>query len=73
MKRKDMELLPELEISKIATKKNANGITTKDAKLAQRIMYERLHWPGATAPNQYCDGHGGKYTKTGVRYGHTYD
>lgn len=53
-----MELLPELEISKIATKKNANGIATKDAKLAQRIMYERLHWPCATAPNQYCDGHG---------------
>lgn len=34
MKRKDMELLPELEISKIATKKNTKGVATKDAKLA---------------------------------------
>lgn len=54
-------------------KKNANRVATKDAKLAQRIMYERLHWPCATAPSQYCDGHGNKYTKTGVRYGDTYD
>lgn len=73
MKREDMEQLPELEISRIAMEKNANGIATKGAKLAQRIMYERLHWPCATAPGQYCDGHGGKYTKTGVRYGHTYN
>ena len=53
--------------------KNANGIATKDAKLAQRIMYERLHWPCADAPSQHVDRHGNKYTKTGVRYGHTYD
>ena len=73
MKREDMEQLPESEINRIAMKKNAKGVATKDAKLAQRIMYERLHWPCATAPNQYCDGHGGKYTKTGVRSGHTYN
>lgn len=73
MKREDMEQLSELEISKIAMKKNANGVATKDAKLAQRIMYERLHWPCATAPSQHCDGNGNKYTKTGVRYGETYD
>lgn len=73
MKREDMEQLPELEISRIAMEKDANGAATKDAKLAQRIMYERLHWPCATAPSQHCDGHGGKYTKTGVRYGHTYN
>ena len=60
MKRDDMEQLPESEISRIAMKKNANGIATKDAKMAQRIMYERLHWPCATTPSQYCDGHGGK-------------
>lgn len=73
MKREDMEQLSELEISKIAMKKNANGVATKDAKMAQRIMYERLHWPCATAPSQHCDGYGGKYTKSGTRYGHTYD
>lgn len=73
MKREDMEQLPESEINRIAMKKNANGIATKDAKLAQRIMYERLHWPCATAPSQHYDGHGNKYTKTGVRYGDTYD
>ena len=67
MKRDDMEQLPESEISRIAMKKNANGIATKDAKMAQRIMYERLHWPCATTPSQHCDGHGNKYTKTGVR------
>lgn len=73
MKREDMEQLPELEISGIAMEKDANGVATKDAKLAQRIMYERLHWPCATAPRQHCDGHGGKYTKSGMRYGHTYN
>lgn len=73
MKREDMEQLSELEINRIAMKKNANGVATKDAKLAQRIMYERLHWPCTTAPNQHCDGHGGKYTKSGTCYGHTYD
>lgn len=73
MKREDMEQLPELEISGIAMEKGANGIATKDAKLAQRIMYERLHWPCADAPSQHVDRHGNKYTKTGVRYGHTYD
>lgn len=73
MKREDMEQLPELEISRIAMEKDTNGVATKDAKLAQRIMYERLHWPCATAPSQHYDGHGGKYTKTGVRYGHTYN
>ena len=73
MKREDMERLPESEINKIAMKKNANGIATKDAKLAQRIIYERLHWPCATAPSQHCDGHGGKYTKSGVCYGQTYN
>lgn len=73
MKREDMEQLPELEINRIAMKKNANGVATKDAKLAQRIMYERLHWPCPTAPSQHCDGHGNKYTKTGVRYGDTYN
>lgn len=73
MKREDMEQLSESEINRIAMKKNANGIATKDAKLAQRIMYERLHWPCTTTPSQRCDGHGNKYTKTGVRYGYTYD
>lgn len=73
MKREDMEQLPELEISRIAMEKGANGVATKDAKLAQRIMYERLHWPCADAPSQHVDRHGNKYTKTGVRYGHTYD
>ena len=37
------------------------------------LEYERLHWPCATAPSQHCDRHGNKYTKTGVRYGDTYD
>lgn len=73
MKREDMEQLPELEISGIAMEKDANGVATKDAKLAQRIMYERLHWHCATAPSQHYDGHGGKYTKSGMRYGHTYN
>lgn len=73
MKREDMEQLPELEINRIAMEKNTKGVATKDAKLAQRIMYERLHWPCATTPSQHYDGHGGKYTKTGVRYGDTYD
>lgn len=73
MKREDMEQLPELEINRIAMEKNIKGVATKDAKLAQRIMYERLYWPCATAPSQHCDGHGNKYTKTGVRYGDTYD
>lgn len=73
MKREDMEQLPELEIRRIAMEKGANGVATKDAKLAQRIMYERLHWPCADAPSQHVDRHGNKYTKTGVRYGHTYD
>lgn len=73
MKREDMEQLPELEISRIAMEKNAKGVATKDAKLAQRIMYERLHWPCATTPSQHCDWHGGKYTKSGMRYGHTYN
>lgn len=73
MKREDMEQLPELEISRIAMEKGANGVATKDAKLAQRIMYERLHWPCADAPSQHVDRHGNKYTKTGVRYGHTYN
>lgn len=73
MKREDMEQLPELEISGIAMEKDANGVATKDVKLAQLIMYERLHWPCATAPSQHCDGHGGKYTKSGMRYGHTYN
>lgn len=69
MKREDMEQLPELEIRGIAMEKGANGVATKDAKLAQRIMYERLHWPCADAPSQYVDRHGNKYTKTGVRGG----
>lgn len=73
MKREDMEQLPELEIRRIAMEKGANGVATKGAKLAQRIMYERLHWPCADAPSQHVDRHGNKYTKTGVRYGHTYD
>lgn len=73
MKREDMEQLSELEINRIAMEKNANGIATKDARLAQRIIYERLHWPCATTPSQHCDGHGGKYTKSGARYGHTYN
>lgn len=73
MKREDMEQLPESEINRIAMKKNANGIATKNAKLAQRIIYERLHWPCATAPSQYYDRHGNKYTKSGIRYGHTYN
>lgn len=73
MKREDIEQLPELEINRIAMKKNAKGVATKDAILAQRIMYERLHWSCATTPSQYRDGYGNKYTKTGVRYGYTYD
>lgn len=73
MKREDMEQLPELEINRIAMEKNTKGVATKDAKMAQRIMYERLHWPCATALSQHCDKHGNKYAKTGVRYGDTYD
>lgn len=69
MKREDMEQLLELEIRRIAMEKGANGVATKDAKLAQRIMYERLHWPCADAPSQHVDRHGNKYTKTGVRGG----
>lgn len=38
MKREDMEQLSELEINRIAMKKNTNGVATKDAKLAQRIV-----------------------------------
>ena len=73
MKCEDMEQLPETEISRIAMEKNANGVATKDARMAQRIMYEHLHWPCATALSQHRDRNGNKYTKTGVLYGHAYD
>lgn len=65
--------LPEEELRKKAMEKNKWGVATKDALTAQRILYERLHWPGGTTPSQCRDRHGNKYTKTGVRYGHTYD
>ena len=73
MKREDMEQLPESEINRIAMKKNANGIATKDAKMAQRIMQEGWQWPWGTTPRQQGDGHGNKQTKAGVRYGDTYN
>lgn len=68
-----VEQLPEEELRELAKEKNKNGVATKAALAAQRILYERLHWPGGTTPSQCRDRHGNKYTKTGVRYGHTYD
>lgn len=50
MKREDMEQLPELEINRIAMEKNTKGVATKDAKLAQRIIYVR------TLTLALCDG-----------------
>lgn len=59
----------EEELRKVAMEKNKWGVATKDALTAQRILYERLHWPGGTTPSQCRDRHGNKYTKTGVRGG----
>lgn len=71
--RREMESLPEDVLRQAAMEKGPSGCATKRARIAQKILWERLHWPCADAPSQHVDRHGNKYTKTGVRYGHTYD
>lgn len=71
--RREMESLPEDVLRQAAMEKGPSGCATKRARIAQEILWERLHWPCADAPSQHVDRHGNKYTKTGVRYGHTYD
>lgn len=65
--RREMESLPEDLLRQAAMEKGPSGCATKRARIAQEILWERLHWPCADAPSQHVDRHGNKYTKTGVR------
>lgn len=65
----EMENLTEDVLRQAALEKGPSGCATKRALIAQKILWERLHWPCADAPSQYVDRHGNKYTKTGVRGG----
>lgn len=64
---REMESLPEDVLRQAALEKGPSGCATKRARIAQEILWERLHWPCADAPSQHVDRHGNKYTKTGVR------
>lgn len=61
-----MENLPEDVLLQVSMEKGQNGCATKQALAAQKILWERLHWPCANAPSQHVDRHGNKYTKTGT-------
>ena len=67
--RREMESLPEDVLRQAAMEKGPSGCATKRARIAQEILWERLHWPFADAQSQHVDRNGNKYTKTGVRGG----
>lgn len=70
---KNSDNLPENELRKLAAQKNAKGNATREALKAQKILYERLHWPCAAAPHRCVDQSGNVYTRCGVRGGNEYD
>ena len=63
----DLDTLPEKMLQQIAMGKGKNGCATKQALRAQKILWERVHWPCANNPYQHRDCYGNKYTKTGTK------
>ena len=55
--RREMESLPEDVLRQAALEKGPNSCATKRARIAQKILWERLHWPCADAPSQHVDRH----------------
>lgn len=43
--RREMESLPEDVLRQAAIEKGPSGCATKRARIAQEILWERLHWP----------------------------
>lgn len=70
---KDLDNLPENGLRKLAAQKNSRGNATREALKAQRVLYERLHWPCATASHRCVDRSGNVYTRCGVQGGNEYD
>lgn len=65
--RREMERLPEDVLRQAALEKGPSGCATKRARVAQEILWERLHWPSSDKLlSKGLDRDGNHYTKKGT-------